>query len=246
MLTLRDIARFRDPRRLWQRLVLYSKRASPLLPWQEAGGFDRIWSIARERTLLTEAAAHTLFNLARHASGLGGAMAEVGVYRGGTARVLAHVARQAGRELHLFDTFSGMPETDLQSDLHTAGDFADTSLESVRRFLSEFECAHLHAGFFPETAEHLRDRSFSFVHIDVDILKSVSDSCDFFYPRMIPGGVIVFDDYAQTSCPGAKIAVDRFFTDKPEPVLHLATSQAIVIKVPPAAPQRSDTQRLDT
>jgi len=232
MLTFRDLARFRDPRRAWQRIILYSKRVTPLLRWQEAGGFQELWRVARTRTLLTEASAHMLFSLARHASRLDGLMAEVGVYRGGTARILAHVARDAQRRLHLFDTFEGMPETDLDHDLHTKGDFSDTSLASVRHFLEEFDCIELHPGIFPETARDLEAASFSLVHVDVDIFQSVAACCEFFYPRMVPGGVIVFDDYAQTSCPGAKKAVDEFFADKPEPVLHLVTSQAITIKLP--------------
>ena len=59
-----------------------------------------------------------------------GEVAECGVYKGGTAKILAELVPD--RPLHLFDTFCGMPETDPSRDLHKAGDFADTTLESVR------------------------------------------------------------------------------------------------------------------
>jgi O-methyltransferase len=65
-----------------------------------------------------------LYQLARHASRLDGNFAEIGVYRGGTAKLLANITDGAKRELHLFDTFDGMPDTDSR-DLHTAGDFAE-------------------------------------------------------------------------------------------------------------------------
>lgn len=231
---LRDLSRLRDPRRLWQRVVLYSKRLSPHLRWQNVDAFPSLWPVARTRTLVEEASAHTLFQLARHASGLEGAMAEVGVYRGGTARMLAHVAGAAGRTLHLFDTFEGMPETDLARDLHATGEFADTSLAEVQRFLEARPPPRgpvvFHQGLFPSTAGPILEERFSLVHVDVDIASSVEACCEIFYPRLVPGGVIVFDDYGLTSCPGAKQAADAFFADKPEPLLHLATSQAIAIK----------------
>ena len=221
-----------DSKLFWQRMVLYSKRLRPRLRWQEAAGFEETWPAARERTVVEEPSAHMLFQLARHASKLEGAFAEVGVYRGGTAKLLAGITDRAGRELHLFDTFAGMPETDQARDLHTAGDFADTSLEGVQRFLAGHRSPTFHQGYFPATAKGLEDRSFALVHVDADIASSVGACCEFFYPRLVPGGVMIFDDYGQTSCPGAKSATDAFFADKPEPVLHLVTSQALVLKLP--------------
>lgn len=77
---------------------------------------------------------------------------------------------------------------------------------------------------------NLADR-IAFAHIDLDIYQSILDSCRFIYPRLSPGGVIVFDDYGFMSCPGAREAVDRFFADKLEIPLVLPTGQAIVIKL---------------
>lgn len=232
MMKIRDLSRLRDPRRLWQRIALYSKRLAPRLRWQEAAGFAALWPEASSRTQADEPRAHTLYQLARHGSRLDADMAEIGVYRGGTAKLLAHVADGAGRELHLFDTFAGMPETDIERDLHIAGDFSDTSLADVERFLSPHRSVVIHPGEFPGTAAPVDAKRFSLVHVDVDIAASVAACCAFFYPRLVPSGVMVFDDYGFTSCPGAKQAVDEFFADKREPVLHLTTSQALVIKLP--------------
>jgi predicted O-methyltransferase YrrM len=227
---LRDLPRLRDRGRLWQRLSLYSKVLVPRIPWQEVGDFPRLWPESSKRTLVDEARAQTLYQLARHASRLEGAMAEIGVYRGGTANLLACVADGAGRTLHLFDTFAGMPETDVKRDLLGAGDFADTSLDQVKRFLRAYKSPDFHQGEFPSTAKGLEGERFSLVHCDADIASSVEACCEFFYPRLVPGGVIVFDDYGFTSTPGAKTASDAFFADKPEPLLHLVTSQAIAFK----------------
>ncbi|MDB4945556.1 MAG: hypothetical protein JWP97_5090 [Labilithrix sp.] len=228
---LQDISRLRDPKRLWQRVVLYSKLISPRLRWQDVAAFPRLWPEASKRTLVDEPRAHMLYQLARHAAGLEGQFAEIGVYRGGTASILADVADGAGKKLHLFDTFAGMPETSVDQDLLAAGDFANTSLGEVKRFLSGSTSPVFHQGEFPGTAGPVENERFSLVHIDADISASIKACCEFFYPRLVPGGVMVFDDYGFTSCPGAKITADAFFADKKEPLLHLVTSQAVAFKV---------------
>ena len=57
----------------------------------------------------------------------------------------------------------------------------------------------------------------------------VLDSCDFFYPRLTPGGMMLFDDYGFASCPGVRKAVDEFFADKMQKPIYLPTGQALVI-----------------
>lgn len=228
------LALLSDPRRLVQRLKLYSKRIRPHAePWREDEAFVRLFERARERTLLSRERCFTLHEVARTALATPGNLAEIGVYRGGTAAMLATMAEREGRSIHLFDTFEGMPETDVDRDLHQAGDFADTSLEAVRAFVGECDHVHFHPGFFPATADALDgDEQFCFVHVDVDIAQSVTDSCTFFYPRMAVGGAFVFDDYGERSCPGATWAVDEFFRDKRERVQRAVTGQAIVVKLP--------------
>jgi O-methyltransferase len=68
------------------------------------------------------------------------------------------------------------------------------------------------------------------VHVDLDIFASITDALTFFYPRMAAGGIIVFDDYGFPSCPGARAAVDEFFSQKPEVPFALQTGQCVVRK----------------
>jgi O-methyltransferase len=42
----------------------------------------------------------------------------------------------------------------------------------------------------------------------------VKECSEFFYERLVDGGVIVYDDYCSPSCPGAKLAVDEFAVGK--------------------------------
>ncbi len=208
-------------------------------PWLGHGSFPDDYAFAREHTLVTPDRCYTLLALARQASRLPGCWMECGVYRGGTAMMLARLmgATAPGAELHLFDTFSGMPETNPDEDLHRKGDFGDTTLGGVRkRVLAAAGTAsnrvHLHAGFMPDTFADTGITAVALAHVDVDIYQSVWDCCEYIYPRLAPGGILLFDDYGLPTCPGARRAVDQFFEDKPETPLVLSTGQALVIRIP--------------
>ena len=171
-----------------------------------------------------------LYQLVLRTQKLPGDLAELGVYRGGSAKLIATL--KGDKSLHLFDTFAGMPAVRPDLDRHRAGDFADTSLEAVQRYLNEFSRVFFHKGFFPDSARELAQTptQFSFVHLDVDIYESTRAGLGFFYPRMVKGAVILSHDYRSLGCPGVKRAFDEFFADKPEPVIELWKTQCMVVK----------------
>ena len=183
-------------------------------------------------TLVDPVRCYMLYQCALQAARLGADAAEVGVYRGGTARLIATAMQDAGARVHLFDTFEGMPSTDPAHDEHRQGDFSDTSLEAVRKNLAGCGNVALYPGFFPATAPPVAHLEFALAHIDVDIYRSVLDCCAFFYPRMVPGGIMVFDDYGFDTCPGAKQGVDEFFRGTPERPWYLPSGQCVVVKLP--------------
>jgi len=118
--------------------------------------------------------------------------------------------------IHLFDTFEGIPETG-EFDVpkrgkgHKQGDFNKTSLESVNEFLQGYN-VHFWPGLFPDSARLMPDDTeFVLVHVDADLYESTKAACDFFWPRMVNGGIMVFDDYNAPRCPGVNKAVDEFF-----------------------------------
>ena len=78
-----------------------------------------------------------------------GDMAELGVYRGNSAAILAHYARRYGRRLFLFDTFEGFDQRDLVGrDKSKKVEFADTSLGYVREVIGD-EDVRFMEGRFP-------------------------------------------------------------------------------------------------
>jgi hypothetical protein len=165
---------------------------------------------------------------------LSGECVEVGSYRGGTAKLVSEVLlrHRPEVELHLFDTFEGMPEQFSLDEIGMRGAFADTSLQQVQKLLANNRKAKLHQGIFPASMPSGFDKKrFRFAHIDVDIESSVLDCLAFIYPRMVPGGVIIVDDYGHPNCPGATRAVEQFFRNAPHRVVQMPLrSSAVIIK----------------
>jgi len=200
-----------------------------LQPWDTDPQFSALMAEISGRTVVDKVRCYMLYQYVRMASGEAD-LAEVGVYKGGTARIIARAAIRGGK-LHLFDTFSGMPPCDQKRDMHREGNFADTSLEAVKSFLSDLQGVEFYPGFFPKTTAMMsREQKFSFVHIDADIYRSVMDCCEFFFPRLLADGILLFDDYGAISCPGAKAAVDEYFSRHSHNLLYLPTGQAVVWK----------------
>lgn len=117
-----------------------------------------------------------------------GCFVEVGVYKGGTAWHLNQLALEQGRSLYLYDTFTGIPHED-PVDSHHIGDFADTSYKEVRELIPD---AFIGRGTFP--GSFIRMPPVAFVHLDCDQYRSVKESVEYLFPRMVPKGVIWFDD----------------------------------------------------
>ncbi|MFP5210468.1 MAG: TylF/MycF/NovP-related O-methyltransferase, partial [Acidobacteriota bacterium] len=202
-------------------------------PWNGYGDFAKFRVLAAPYTLVSPERLHVLYTLALNAIHLRGDFWECGVYKGGTARMLAEflaLHARPGLKLHLFDTFSGMPKTDEKLDLHRKGDFSDTNVEEVRRVVGNPERVEFHPGWIPETFRDMPNSRVALAHVDVDIYRSVWDCCEFIYPRLDAGGVMIFDDYGFPTCPGARKAVDEFFAGKPEAPIILQSGQAIAIR----------------
>jgi O-methyltransferase len=205
-------------------------------PWAIDGDVQELVARMAERgvaTLGSPDRIHILRNAYLQTRGLAGEVWEAGVFQGGTARILRQcIARdEQSTILRLFDSYEGMPPTDDVRDIHKEGDFANTSLEAVRDLVGDDDFVHYHKGYVPQTYEGLEGRPVRLFHIDLDLYDGIKRSCEFAYETMPKGGIFLFDDYGFDSTPGARMAVDEFFADKPEAVFVLPTGQAIVHKL---------------
>ena len=174
--------------------------------------------------------AYTVYSIAKSQSNLEGEMVEVGVYQGGSAKIICEA--KGDRKLHLFDTFQGLPnvtdkDTCFGKKLWKKNLCNDTSVEMVKNYLSSYRDIYFYQGEFPNTSMPVKNSKFSFVHLDVDLYKSTKDCLVFFYPRLIKNGIILAHDYHSD---GVRSAFNEFFSEKKIPVIELTGSQCMVIK----------------
>jgi hypothetical protein len=182
-----------------------------------------------------------LLQLATSVKNLRGSTAECGVLCGvGSAMICKTLEGSYGDgEEHLgFDSFEGLSEPEGPDDTQYAwqkqGAMAigpDTAAE----LLADFPFCRLVKGWVPDSLVEAQDHRFRFVHLDMDLYRPTLESLKFFYDRMNPGGVFVFDDYGHLTCLGVREAVQEFFDDKPESVIEIVAGQAVVFKGQAAA-----------
>jgi hypothetical protein len=204
-----------------------------LVPFGEIA--DRV--IRDGRTYLNVDRLYTIWQAVESLPPSARAVAEVGVYRGGSAWFMADALRRSGREMPFYvcDTFQGHVEVDDSVDgVHRPGvQFTRVKAEKVAKYLREFPFIRMQVGDIRETAPAFAGESaFGLVHLDVDVYPITRFCLDFFGPRVVPGGTMVMDDYGTTTCEGVKRAVDEFTASNPGfRVMHLLTGQAVVTRL---------------
>jgi O-methyltransferase len=175
--------------------------------------------------------AYIILSLAKNLAKLDGDMAEVGVYQGGSSKIICSVKGE--KNLHLFDTFEGLPnvseiDTHFGNKFWKTKQFNNTSLDNVKKYLSEFNNVFFYKGLFPNNSNPVKDTKFSFVHLDVDLHKSTKDCLEFFYPRLVSGGIILTHDYHSQ---GVKTAFKEFSKKEKISLLEMSGTQCLIIKI---------------
>lgn len=153
---------------------------------------------------------------------LDGAVVEFGCYIGTTSLFIRRLldAHQDHRAFHVYDSFAGLPAKSA-ADASGAGEqFQAGELAiSKQQFVQQFKKAGLrppiiHKGWFGElTAADLPEK-IAFAFLDGDFYESIRDSLKLVLPRLLPGGVIVIDDYAREALPGVARAVHELLPNK--------------------------------
>jgi O-methyltransferase len=168
--------------------------------------------------------------------GLTGRLAECGCLAGLSSYLICtqirrQAPRYAGEGYEIYDSFQGL-STPTADDLPLpprmkAGHFA-APLKEVVRTLQDYPKIGYVPGWLPGTLDHGRRQTYRFVHVDVDLYVPTLGALRYFWPRLVPGGVMVCDDY---SWPGARRAVQRFSSES-NAALHLTPSgTCYVVKV---------------
>ncbi len=131
-------------------------------------------------------------------NGVGGSVAEAGVYKGNFAKYINVLFPD--RKLYLFDSFEGFRNDDVsERDKKDQYDgwietLKDTSVEMVLGKMSYRDNVIVKKGYIPQTFDSIED-TFAFVNLDVDLYIPILEGLRWFYPRMEKGGYIFVHDY---------------------------------------------------
>lgn len=163
--------------------------------------------------------------------GIPGSFAELGVYKGKTAKII-HLM-DPDRTFHLFDTFSGLPSKDLENETgeaatYTTQRFADTKAGKVLNYLGNSDTIHIHPGYFPDTTLGLEEEQYALVSMDCDLYEPTKAGLEYFYPRLSGGGCIIIHDYNH-KWEGLQKAVDGFVCNIPESLVPLPDMESTVM-----------------
>jgi len=164
--------------------------------------FENAWIAAKANTVLGAGRSRVLWDYVTRAVNATGDLAELGVWRGGSALLMARAL--PGRHLHVFDTFCGYP--------HNGRFGAGNPLRDTERLLSGAGVAFTaHVGEFPATAAGF-NAPLAAAHIDCDLAAPAAAALVLFWSLLAPGGILVVDDYGQpeADCPGLRAAVDTW------------------------------------
>ncbi|MGE0606284.1 MAG: TylF/MycF/NovP-related O-methyltransferase [Pirellulales bacterium] len=179
------------------------------------------------RSLMSAFETFLVYSIAKAQSNRPGDFAEVGVFKGASAKLMCEA--KGDKVLRLFDTYEGLPpQSDKDPGVHREHQYA-CSLESVQKYLKGYPNLEYYKGIFPDSAKGVKEAQYAFAHFDVDLYEGTLGCLEYFYPRMIPGGIMLSHDYGMLA--GVEKAFTEFFADKPEQVIEQPTTQCMVVKL---------------
>jgi O-methyltransferase len=186
-------------------------------------------------------------------TGISGDIVECGVWRGGSMMAVALTMMRLGqpnRKLHLFDTFEGMPpsadidrghagrlasENRKTSPWSTPDSWCMAGIDEVKQNLfatgypSDLLC--FVQGRVEETIPQHAPESISLLRLDTDWYESTRHEFEHLYPRLVPGGVLILDDYGFWQ--GARRATDEYLATVRNPPLLCRIDSCGCIAVKP-------------
>lgn len=164
---------------------------------------------------------------ANNAMRLEGDMVECACYRGTSARIIVDYLdlKESSKNFYLYDLFEESNSAIMKLEFHKKGLYE----EVVEKF-SDVPNAKVCRGFIPNILHEVAPEKISFLHIDLNNAEAEIATLEVLFDRVVPGGVIIFDDYGWIQFAKSKAAEDAWLEKRGYKVLEMPTGQGMVIK----------------
>jgi O-methyltransferase len=171
-----------------------------------------------------------------HACRLPGDMVECGVYRGGLSRtVMEYVGfERVPKTFFLLDTFRGIPKNRILPEERRLGrglERYEECYEDVVRTFARYPNVTIIRGPVPDTLPQVTAERVCYLSLDMNSAAAEVAAIEFFWDRLVPGAIVLLDDYGFRDYAPQKHAMDAFAAERGVSILSLPTGQGLIIKV---------------
>ena len=182
---------------------------------------------------------HTCIWAAKHASKLEGDFVECGVNLGALSMGVCEYLdfNKIDKSFYLFDTYEGIPESHVSAEENINEIKAYNQsmyfecYEMVQEIFKPFKKAQLVRGTVPETLTDVEIDKVAYLSIDMNLAKTEVAAMEFFWDKLVPGAVVVFDDYGWAAHKAQQVALDAFAKERNHAIMTLPTGQGLLIKI---------------
>ena len=184
----------------------------------------------------------THLDLFRRASKLRGEIIECGVFKGNSLmrwiKFRTLLENPSSRKIFGFDTFGKFPKASIKEEEEQRKKFIDEAgNNSVKKkdFLNYLKKLNLNENLFliegdilktvPTFIKKNSSIRISLLHIDVDLFQPTKVCLEYFFPKVVKGGIVILDDYG--AFPGANKAIEDYFQDSSYKIEQLYFSNTV-------------------
>lgn len=160
---------------------------------------------------------------------LEGDFVECACYKGTTVRVICDAvdfASHKDRHYYLYDLFDHDPSM----PHHAMPEHSKQLYASVKNRFSGFDNITVTQGKVPEVLVEVAPEKIAFMHLDMNNADAEIGALEVLFERMVPGAVLILDDYGWLGYRAQKLAEDPWLAKHGYRVLELPTGQGLVIK----------------
>lgn len=166
---------------------------------------------------------------ANNAMRLDGDLVEIACYKGITARIVCDYidfANQPDRKYYLYDLF----EHDASMPHHTMPEHGATLYDQVKARFAELPNVKVTQGRVPDVLAQAAPEKIAFMHLDLNNAEAEIGALEVLFDRMVPGAVLILDDYGWIGYRKQKLAEDPWLAARGYKVMELPTGQGLLVK----------------